>query len=130
MHHHTRGTIHLKVKAWEDIPSEIKCQLDLGLGSLPTESKFLLEIPVDDLFQMHTEKQQYWLYAIKIKAARMAAQRALAATDGATNSWNVIKKRNDMDHLPTFNPVLDVPTEAQPTISQTNAPPSKVVITA
>ena len=77
-HHQTRGTLHLKVR--EDILTEIERQLDPGLGSLPAESKFLLEIPSSELLERDTEKQQYWLYAIE--AARTAATNALAASGG------------------------------------------------
>lgn len=41
-HHHTNRTI--KLKEQDDVLREIEKQLDLGIGQLPDESKFLLKI--------------------------------------------------------------------------------------
>lgn len=126
-HHQTRGTLHLRVR--EDILTEIERQLDLGLGSLPAESKFLLEIPSSELLARDTEKQQYWLYAIE--AARTAASNALAATGGETNSWETIKQNNGLAQLPTFNPPpRDTTGTNKPEVKQPKVSQSRVVITA
>ena len=54
---HTNGTIKLEAK--QDVMKEIERQLDLGLCSLPPESKFLLEIDTLELITSDIESQQY-----------------------------------------------------------------------
>ena len=82
-HHQTNGTIALQAR--EDLMKEVERQLNLGLSSLPSETRCLLEIDPADLFRRTTERVQYWLNATL--AARSAAERALELSAGATSSW-------------------------------------------
>ena len=61
-HHRTNGTIQLDKR--DSILKEIERQMNLGIGSLPTESRCLLEIDTSGLMGRKTEDQQYWLFAI------------------------------------------------------------------
>ena len=51
-HHHTNGTIQLSEH--REVFKEINRQLSLDIGSLPPESRSLLEIPRKDLMQRST----------------------------------------------------------------------------
>ena len=47
-------------------------QLEMGAEGLLREDQFLLEINLDDLESSNGERQEYWLSAIQIQAARKA----------------------------------------------------------
>ena len=96
-HHSTNGTIQLDRR--ESILKEIERQLNLGVGSLPPESRCLLEIDTSELSSRKTEDQQYWLYAII--AARQAGVRALELSKGKTASWEAIMKDKRFRYLPS-----------------------------
>ncbi len=81
-HHHTHGS--LQVKTRREIHAEIERQLEVGLDTIPEESRCLLEIDTRNLFQLRTSGQQYWLHAIE--AARTAGQKALELSTGETTS--------------------------------------------
>ena len=55
-HHHTNGTIKLDAKH-QDTMKEIERQLNMGLASLPPESKCLLKIDLSAPFQQLTENK-------------------------------------------------------------------------
>jgi hypothetical protein len=67
---------------------EIERQLDMGMGSLPEESRCLLKIDTTNLYRGSSEDQQYWLFAII--AARQAAEAALSISKGETKSWTEV----------------------------------------
>jgi len=117
-HHHSNGTIKLAER--EEVLSEIEKQLDLGIDVLPEESKFLLEIPPQELYSMRTDRQQYWLYAIQ--AARTASVRALQVSTGDTACWATVVADDKLTGLPTFTPLppaesIPAPTPV-PTVTQ------------
>ena len=85
-YHSVNGTIHLEKR--ESVTKEIERQLDMGIGSLPEESRCLLEIDTTNLYRGSSEDQQYWLFAII--AARQAARTALSISKGETNSWTEV----------------------------------------
>ena len=82
-HHSVNGTIQLEKR--ESVLKEIERQLEMGMGSLPEESRCLLEIDTTNLYRGSSEDQQYWLFAII--AARQAAEAALSLSKGETKSW-------------------------------------------
>ena len=82
-HHSVNGTIQLEKRA--SVMKEIERQLDMGMGSLPEDSRCLLEIDTTILYRGSSEDQQYWLFAII--AARQAAKAALSISKGETKSW-------------------------------------------
>ncbi len=77
-HHHTHGS--LQVKTRREIHTDIERQLDMGLNTIPKESRYLLEIDTRNLFQLWMTGQQYSLHAIE--AARTAGQKALELSEG------------------------------------------------
>jgi len=124
-HHGSTGS--LKLAAQEDVLKEVERQLELGLGSLPPESQFLLEILHTTLYDndMRTDKQQYWLYAIQ--AARQAGKNALDASKGTTTSWSAVLKDDALDDLPSHTPPPPpLPADAvkPPPTTPTSPPPS------
>ena len=68
----------------ESVFNEIERQLNVGVGSLPPESRCLLELDLQELRSRQTDDQQHWLYAIT--AARQAGLRAMQLSEGKTAS--------------------------------------------
>ncbi|KAL7528887.1 hypothetical protein ACHAXR_002685 [Thalassiosira sp. AJA248-18] len=119
-HHGSNGS--LKLAAREEVLQEVERQLELGLESLLPESQFLLEIPYDTLYDMRTDNQQYWLYAIQ--AAWQAGQNALDKSKGA--SWSTVLDDDALNDLPTYTPHPPPPppeAATPPPINPTGPPP-------
>jgi hypothetical protein len=120
-HHHTNGTIKLADR--QEVFKEINRQLGMGIGSLPPESRCLLEIPRRDLMERSTESLQYWLYAVQ--AAREAAAHALSISKGTTASWSQIIKDGRFHAVPKQTPMPtpeDVIKEREEKEEQRKAP--------
>ena len=74
LHHHSRGTLQLRRR--KEVLAEIERQLQLPASEIPETSRFLLEIPRDELDLCHPTEQSYWLLAIQ--AARKAGRRVVS----------------------------------------------------
>ena len=73
LHHRDHGTIALRQR--KEILNEIERHLDLAPADIPLTSRFLLEIPFQELEMAHPTEQSYWLLAIQ--AARCAGRRCV-----------------------------------------------------
>ena len=87
-------------------------QLNLSMNSLPPKTKCLFEIDPIDLYQMCTDRQQYWLNSIV--AAKKASDRAHRLTNGQTRSWLAVIQDNEIDDLPTYTPMPKLTPEHRP----------------
>ena len=72
LHDKTRG--YLRLKERKEVLREIDELLEMDPDKLPEESKFLLELDFDNLYNSSFERQSYWVQAMK--AARRAGRRA------------------------------------------------------
>ena len=90
----------------------------MGLGNFPPENNYLLEIVITELFQSKTERQQYWLHAVK--AARITGKQVLKLSSGTISSWKEIIKDGKFTNLPTHNPHTN-----NPTAPEIDEPPAK-----
>jgi hypothetical protein len=82
LHDKTRG--YLRLKERKEVLMEIDKLLEMDPDKLPEDSKFLLELDFETLYNLSFERQSYWVRVMK--AARRAGRRAarLRSCRGAT----------------------------------------------
>ena len=85
-HHTTRGLS--QQEAERHLDAEIERHHNIGFGSLPAESHYLLEMPYEEVEALTRSGKQYWLLAVE--AARTAGEEALKLSQGETASWEAI----------------------------------------
>ena len=74
LHDKTHGYLHKK--STEELLEEIYRLAELDPDNVPTESRFLLEVNMGELTNLHIDNQAYWITAVT--AAMMAKARQLA----------------------------------------------------
>ena len=111
---------------------EIERQLDMGMGSLPEESRCLLKIDTTNLYRGSSQDQQYWLLAII--AARQVAEAALTISKGKTKSSTEVCRDKRYEAAQSQTPLPQntgdeqqpiPPAEKQPENSSRPMPPAK-----
>ena len=118
-HHSVNGTIQLEKR--ESVMKEIERQLDMGMGSLPEDSRCLLEIDTTMLHRGSSEDQQYWLFAII--AARLAAEAALTVSRGKTRSWTEVCREKKYEAAKSQTPLPEnTGDEQRPTPQEEKQP--------
>ena len=89
LHDRVRG--YLRLKERKSVLQEIERLVECDPDEIPQESKFLLEMDFQTLYNSSFEKQSYWVRAMK--AARRAGRRAVALAQVASRQGASARRR-------------------------------------
>ena len=87
-HRTTRGLS--QQEAERHLDAKIECHHNIGFGSLPAKSHYLLEIPYQEVEALTRLGKQYWL--LEVEEAWTRGEKALRISQGKTASWETIDR--------------------------------------